>query len=440
MEFIADREGVEELGASCGLQIAAAADCRPICNSQFEKETTMNQSSSSKDAVVVAATRTAIGRARRGSLATTRPDEMAAEVIRELLRRSPGLNPEEIDDVILGCAFPEGEQGMNMARMVALRAGLPESVPAETINRFCSSGLQSIAHAAMAIMCGQAQVVIAGGTESMTMVPMTGYKFAPNPFFAVDSPRMYTSMGLTAENVAEKYGVSRQDQDGFSCRSHQRATAAVESGRFDPEIVPLEVEILEPGTNGSNVARRSFIFKRDEGPRADTCMEALSKLKPAFKEGGSVTAGNSSQMSDGAAGVIVMSRAKAEGLGLKPLVRFVSFAVGGVAPELMGIGPVVAVPKALKLAGLALDDIGLIELNEAFAAQSVAVMRQLGMDEAKTNVNGGAIALGHPLGCTGSKLTTQLIYEMKRRGVQFGMVSMCIGGGMGAAGIFENLN
>lgn len=399
----------------------------------------MNRSNANREAVIVAAVRTAVGRAKRGSLATVRPDEMAAEVIRELLRRVEALNPAEIDDVILGCAFPEGEQGMNMARMVALRAGLPVSVPAETVNRFCSSGLQTIAHAAYSIMAGQAEVVIAGGAESMSMVPMTGFKFAPNPFFAAESPRVYTSMGLTAENVATKYGIRREEQDAFSLRSHQRALAAVESGLFDAEIVPIEVEVVELGTNGK-ANKRSFTFRRDEGPRADTSLEALAKLKPAFKEGGTVTAGNSSQMSDGAAGVIVMSRAKAEALGLKPLVRFVAYAVGGVEPELMGIGPVAAVPKALKLAGLSLSEIGLIELNEAFAAQSLAVIRELGLDLEKTNVNGGAIALGHPLGCTGAKLTTQMTYEMKRRSVQFGMVTMCIGGGMGAAGIFENLS
>jgi acetyl-CoA acyltransferase len=393
----------------------------------------------SREAVIVAAARTAVGKAKRGSLATTRPDEMAAAVIRDLLRRTPGLDPAEVDDVILGCAFPEGEQGLNMARMAALRAGLPASVPGETLNRFCSSGLQTIAHASQAIMAGQAQVVIAGGTESMSMVPMTGNKFAPNPFFAADSPQAFTNMGLTAENVAEKYGVSRQDQDEFALRSNQCASAAVQGGVFDPEIVPLEVEIVEPG-NGDGPIRRAFVFKRDEGPRADTTIEALARLRPAFKEGGTVTAGNSSQMSDGAAAVIVMSRAKADSLGLKPLVRFVSYAVGGVAPELMGVGPVVAVPKALKLAGLSLQDIGLIELNEAFAAQAVAVIRELGFDLDKTNVNGGAIALGHPLGCSGAKLTTQAVNEMNRRGVQFGLVTMCVGGGMGAAGIFENLN
>lgn len=400
----------------------------------------MNQLDPSREAVIVAAARTPVGKAKRGALATTRPDELAAIVIKDLLKRVAGLVPADIDDVILGCAFPEGEQGMNMARMVSLRAGLPDSVPAETVNRFCSSGLQSIAHAAYAIMAGQAQAIIAGGTESMTMVPMTGYKFAPNPFFAAESPRVFTNMGLTAENVSFKYGVSRADQDEFAFYSHQRAFAAIEAGIFDPEVVPVPVEIVEPGGNGGGAIRRSYTVTRDEGPRADTSVQALAKLKPAFKEGGTVTAGNSSQMSDGAAAVIIMSRAKAEALGLKPLVRFVSFAVGGVPPELMGIGPIVAIPKALKVAGLSLKDIELIELNEAFAAQSLAVIRELGLDQAITNVNGGAIAMGHPLGCTGAKLTTQLINEMARRKVQFGMVSMCIGGGMGAAGVFENLN
>jgi acetyl-CoA acyltransferase len=398
----------------------------------------MHSINKSREAVIVAATRTAVGKAKRGSLATYRPDDMAAEVIRELLRRAEAISLDEIDDVILGCAFPEGEQGMNMARLVSLRAGLPESVPAETVNRFCSSGLQTIAHAAYSIMAGQADVIIAGGTESMSMVPMTGYKFAPNPFFAVEQPQVFTSMGLTAENVAEKYGVSRADQDSFSLQSNQRASKAVESGVFDEQIVPLEVEVIDAGDKGGLVSR-TFIFKRDEGPRADTSLEALAKLRPAFKEGGTVTAGNSSQMSDGAAGVIVMSSEKAEALGLKPLVRFVAYAVKGVAPELMGIGPIAAIPKVLELTGLSLDDIGLIELNEAFAAQSLAVIRELKLDQEKTNVNGGAIALGHPLGCTGAKLSTQMIYEMKRRDVQFGMVTMCIGGGMGAAGIFENI-
>ena len=315
-----------------------------------------------RQAVIVAASRTAVGRAKRGSLATVRPDDLAAAVIRDLLRRVPALDAADIDDVIFGCAFPEGEQGMNMGRMVALRAGLPDSVPAETVNRFCSSGLQTIAHAAQAIMAGQMQVVIAGGTESMTMVPMAGYKFSPNPLFAAETPHFYTGMGLTAENVAAKYGISRSDQDAFALTSHQRAVAAVESGRFDPEITPIEIEILEPGGNGKPTTRR-FTFSRDEGPRADTSLEALAKLRPAFKEGGTVTAGNSSQMSDGAAAIVMMSGAKAEALGLKPLARFMVFAVGGVPPEIMGIGPVVAIPKALKLAGLSLKDIGLIELN-----------------------------------------------------------------------------
>jgi acetyl-CoA acyltransferase len=398
----------------------------------------MNNSDPTRDPVIVAAVRTPVGKARRGSLVTVRPDEMATTVVCELMNRADGLNPADVDDVIIGCAFPEAEQGMNMARMVALRAGLPVTVPGETINRFCSSGLQSIAHAAYAIMAGQAQVIIAGGAESMSMVPMTGNKFAPNPHFAIEGPEVFTSMGLTAENVAEKYKISREDQDAFALRSNQRAVDAVTSGRFDPELVPVEVYIVEPGSNG-NSAEKDFVLKRDEGPRADTSMQALAKLRPAFKEGGTVTAGNSSQMSDGAAGVIVVSRAKAEELGLKPLVRFISFAVGGVPPELMGIGPIQAVPKALKLAGLKLEDIDLIELNEAFAAQSLAVIRELGFDEQITNVNGGAIALGHPLGCTGAKLTTQMIYEIKRREGIYGLVTMCIGGGMGAAGVFENL-
>ncbi len=390
-----------------------------------------------KDAVIVSAVRTPVGKAKKGGLATVRPDEMAATVIKELLKRTPNLDPAQIDDVIFGCAFPEGEQGLNMARMIALRAGLPDSVPAETINRYCSSGVQSIAHAAHAIQSGQIEVAIAGGVESMTMVPMMGYKFSPNPYFAQDLPHYYTNMGLTAENLAVKYNISREDQDAFSLRSHQKAAQAVNSGLFDPELVPIDVEVTE--YVDGRVQKRSFTVRRDEGPRLDTSMEALSKLKPAFKEGGTVTAGNSSQMSDGAAAVVIMSAERAAQLGLKPLARFVSFAVGGVPPEIMGIGPVVAIPKALKLAGLNLNDIDLIELNEAFAAQSLAVIRLAELDEEKVNVNGGAIALGHPLGCTGAKLTTQLIYEMARRRSKYGMVTMCIGGVMGAAAIFENL-
>jgi acetyl-CoA acyltransferase len=398
----------------------------------------MDANQSNRDAVIVAAARTPVGKARRGSLVTTRPDEMAALVVRDLLKRANNLDPALVDDVIIGCAFPEGEQGMNMARMVSLRAGLPDSVPGETINRFCSSGLQSIAHAAYQIMAGQAEVIVAGGSESMSMVPMTGNKFAPDPYFALEAPEVFTNMGLTAENVAEKYGISRQAQDEFALRSNQRAAAAVQSGLFDPELVPVEVEIVEPGENGEP-RKRSFTFCRDEGPRPDTSLEALAKLKPVFKMGGTVTAGNASQMSDGAAGALLMSRGKAEALGLKPLARFISFAVGGVPPELMGIGPIVAVPKALKLAGLALDQIDVIELNEAFASQALAVIGELGLDLEKVNVNGGAIALGHPLGCTGAKLTTQMLYEAARRDAHYGMVTMCIGGGMGAAGVFEIL-
>jgi acetyl-CoA acyltransferase len=403
------------------------------------EEENMKTNDATRDPVIVAAARTAVGKAKRGSLVTVRPDDMAVAVIKDLLRRAEGLKPEEINDVILGCAFPEGEQGLNMARLVSLKAGLPVSVPAETINRFCSSGLQSIAHAAFGIMAGQMDCAFAGGTESMTMVPMTGLKFSPNPSLAAEWPGAYLSMGLTAENVAEKYNINRADQDEFSLKSHQNAHRAVQSGLFDPEIVPLQVDLVEYGKSGE-IKTSTFEFKRDEGPRADTTLEALGRLKPAFKEGGTVTAGNSSQMSDGAAGVMIMSKAKAQATGLKPLVRFIAFAVGGVEPEYMGLGPIVAIPKVLKLAGMQLGDIQLIELNEAFAAQSLAVIRELGLNQEITNVNGGAIALGHPLGCTGAKLTTQLIYEMKRRKVQYGMVSMCIGGGMGAAGIFENLN
>jgi acetyl-CoA acyltransferase len=391
-----------------------------------------------KDAVIVSAMRTPIGKAKRGGLATVRPDDMAATVIQTLLKQTPKLDPAEIEDVVMGCAFPEGEQGLNMARMIALRAGLPNTVPAETINRYCSSGVQSIAHAAMAIQTGQIEVAIAGGAESMTMVPMMGYKFSPNPYFAQDLPHYYTNMGLTAENVALKYEISREDQDAFSFKSHQKAARAVDSGLFDPELVPIDVEITELNADDKPV-KKKFTVRRDEGPRADTSLEALAKLKPAFKEGGMVTAGNSSQMSDGAAAVVIMTDEKAAKLGLKPLARLSVFAIAGVPPEIMGIGPVVAIPKALKLAGLTLNEIDLIELNEAFAAQSLAVMRELDLAEDKVNVNGGAIALGHPLGCTGAKLTTQLIHEMGRRKSRYGMVTMCIGGGMGAAAIFENL-
>lgn len=390
-----------------------------------------------KEAVIISAVRTPVGKAKRGGLATVRPDEMGATVVKELLNRTPNLDPAQIEDVVLGCAFPEGEQGMNVARMIGLRAGLPDTVPAETINRYCSSGVQSIAHVAYAIKSGDLEIGIGGGVESMSMVPMMGYKFSPNPHFAQDLPHYYTNMGLTAENVSVKYGITREQQDEFALKSNQKAAKAVDSGLFDPELVPIEVEVTE--YVDGKVEKRAFTVKRDEGPRGDTSLDALAKLKPAFKEGGTVTAGNASQMSDGASAAMVMSAEKASELGLRPLARFVSFAVGGVAPELMGIGPVVAIPKALKIAGLSLNDIDLIELNEAFAAQSLAVIQALDIDESKVNVNGGAIALGHPLGCTGSKLTTQLIYEMGRRKSRYGMVTMCIGGGMGAAAIFENL-
>jgi acetyl-CoA acyltransferase len=391
-----------------------------------------------KEAVIVSAVRTPVGKAKRGQLSTVRTDEMAVSVIKALLKQTPKLASEEIEDVIIGCAFPEGEQGLNLARMIALLAGLPVEVPGETINRYCASGVQAIVHAAHAIQSGQIDVAIAGGAESMTMVPMTGYGFSPNPFFAQDLPEYYTNMGLTAENVALKYGISRDDQDIFSLNSHIKASKAVKSGLFDTELVSIDVETTELDPDEKPI-KKIFTVIRDEGPRSDTSFEALAKLKPAFKEGGTVTAGNSSQMSDGAAGVIVMSGEMAASLGIKPLARFVSFAVGGVQPELMGIGPVVAIPIALKKAGLSLKDIDLIELNEAFAAQSLAVIRELNLDQDKVNVNGGAIALGHPLGCTGAKLTTQLLFEMGRRGSRYGMVTLCIGGGMGAAAIFENL-
>ena len=386
-----------------------------------------------KEAVIVAGLRTAVGKAPRGALRTTRPDDMAAEVIAALLKKAPALDPASIDDVIMGCAAPEGEAGSNVARIAALRAGLPDAVPAVTVNRFCSSGSQTIAMAAERIMAGMAEQIIAGGTESMSLVRGNG-RFRPNPDLIEHRPQVYLNMGLTAENVARKYGVSREDADVFSYRSHQNAIAAQKAGKFaDDGIVPLSVEITD--ADGSS----RTIFDTDEGPRADTSVEVLAKLRPVFHAKGVVTAGNSSQTSDGAGAVVVMSRRRAEELSLKPLARFVSFAVGGVPPEIMGMGPVVAVPKALKLAGLKLDDIDLIELNEAFGAQALAVMRELGMDPDRVNVNGGAIALGHPLGASGAKLTVQLLGEMRRRRSRYGMVTMCVGGGQGAATIFENL-
>ncbi|CUS97772.1 acetyl-CoA C-acyltransferase [Candidatus Chrysopegis kryptomonas] len=391
-----------------------------------------------QDAVIVTAVRTAVGRAKKGTLKDFRPDEMLATVISEAVKRTPNLKPEEIDDVIIGCAFPEGEQGLNIARIASIRAGLPVSVPAITINRFCSSGLQSIAFAAERIKLGYADVIIAGGVESMSMVPMTGNKFSANPYLAENYPEVYISMGLTAERVAEKYQITRQMQDEFALKSHQKALKAIQDGKFKDEIVPLKVVNKYINGKGEKVVEEK-IFDTDEGPRPDTSLEKLAQLKPAFKEGGTVTAGNSSQMSDGAAAVVLMSEKKALELGLKPMARFVSYAVAGVPPEIMGIGPVEAIPKALKLAGLKLEDIGLIELNEAFAAQSLAVIKLAGLNEEIINVNGGAIALGHPLGCTGAKLTVTILNEMKRRNVKYGMVTMCIGGGMGAAGIFELL-
>jgi acetyl-CoA acyltransferase len=383
-----------------------------------------------REAVIVDCLRTAVGKSPRGALRNSRPDDLAAVVIRALLDRHPAVK-EDVDDVILGCAMPEGEAGSNMARQAALRAGLPDSVPAMTINRFCSSGLQSIALAADRIRAGAADIVIAGGSESMSLTPRGGLKPAPNPWFVENWPEVYLTMGLTAERMHRKYGVSREDSDVFSLRSHQNALSAAAHGHFADEIVPVEIENVSPG----NVERT--MFDRDEGPRADTTLEALSKLKPVFHAQGTVTAGNSSQTSDGAAAAIVMSENKARQLGLKPKARFVSFAAAGVPPEIMGIGPVVAIPKALALAGLKLDEIGLIELNEAFAVQALAVIRRAGLDPDRVNVTGGAIALGHPLGCTGAKLTATILREMERRKTRYGMVTMCVGGGQGAAGIFE---
>ena len=390
------------------------------------------------EAVIVNPVRTAVGKAPRGTLRTTRPDDMAAAVIRSALQRTPELLPYEIDDVILGCAMPEAEQGMNMARIAALRAGLPDSVAGMTINRFCSSGLQAIALAAERIRGGGAEVIFAGGAESMSLMPRSGHKLAPNPWLMERLPQTYISMGLTAEKVMAKYGISRQAADEFALGSHQKALAAQQGGCFDQEIVPLDIEFVVP-VNGKS-ATQKVRFERDEGARADTSLEKLASLKPVFHARGVVTAGNSSQTSDGAAGALVVSGAKASELELKPLARFVSFATAGVPPEIMGIGPVVAIPKALALAGLTLDDIGLIELNEAFAGQALAVMKLAGLDPAITNVNGGAVALGHPLGATGAKLTATILYEMRRRKVRYGLVTMCIGGGQGAAGIFERMD
>jgi acetyl-CoA acyltransferase len=390
-----------------------------------------------REVVVVSSVRTPVGRAYKGTLRATRPDELAAVAIKAALDRVPQLDPKEIEDVILGCAMPEAEQGMNVARIASLRAGLPVEVSAVTINRFCSSGLQAIAMAAERIMSGAAEVMLAGGTESMTMIPMGGNKISPNPWLVDHFPGAYLSMGLTAERVAQRFGITREQCDEFSLRSHQKALAAIAAGKFEEETVAVPVTFTTP--NGSKPKRQEISFKVDEGPRADTSIEALAALKPAFHVKGVTTAGNSSQMSDGAAAAVVMSAERAKALGIAPLARYVAFATAGYKPEEMGLGPVFAIPKALKLAGLKLSDIDVIELNEAFAAQSLAVIREAGIDPERVNPNGGAIALGHPLGCTGAKLTASVLRELKRRNGRYGMVTMCVGGGMGAAGIFENL-
>ena len=388
-------------------------------------------------AVIVSAVRTAVGKAPKGKLSATRPDDMAAIVMRAAIEQVPGLRPEEVEDIYIGCAMPEAEQGMNVARVAAFRAGLPYTVPAMTLNRFCSSGLQSIAFAADRILSGAANCILAGGTESMSMIPMGGHKIAPNPALIESDPDTYLSMGLTAENLAREFGIRREEQDAFALESHRKALAAIDAGRFKDEIVSLPVREVVLEQSRRTVCE--FNFATDEGPRRDTSMEALQNLKPAFKAEGTVTAGNASQMSDGAGAVIIMSEAKARAMGLQPLARFVAYATAGVRPEVMGIGPVEAIPKVLRQAGLKLEDMDLIELNEAFAVQALAVIRELGLDMSKLNVNGGAIALGHPLGCTGSKLTATLLHEMRRRGARYGMVTMCVGGGMGAAGIFERI-
>ena len=396
------------------------------------------------EAVIVSSVRTPVGRGFKGSLRTTRPDDLAAVVIKEAIARVPGLDPKEIDDVILGCAMPEGEQGMNVARIASLRAGLPVETSAMTVNRFCASGLQAIAQAAERIRGGAAQVIVAGGTESMSLVPMGGNKISPNPWLVDNYPDAYINMGLGTENIARKFGISREQADQFAVNSHKKAVEALTACKFKDEVVPVEVKITSlPNGNGAKSkgpakpATQTFSFDKDEMPRPETSLEVLAGLKPAFHVKGTVTAGNSSPISDGAAAVVLMSDAKAKQLGLKPQVRFVAYATAGVLPEEFGIGPVQAIPKALKLAGLALNDVAVIELNEAFAAQSLAVIRQANLDPTRVNPNGGAIALGHPLGCTGAKLTASLVRELERRNARYGMVTMCIGGGMGAAGIFE---
>ena len=394
-----------------------------------------------EQAVIVSAVRTAVGKAPNGTLRGTRPDELAAIVIGEALRRAPGVSPSEIDDVILGCAMPEAEQGLNVARIASIRAGIPVSASAVTINRFCSSGLQAIAFAAEHIMCGFSSVIVAGGTESMSLVPMGGNKLAPNPVLAESYPDVYLSTGLVAENHARAAGLSRDAQDVFALESHRRALAAIDAGRFQNETVPVTATTVEPsnGPNGARPVTRQIVFSVDEGPRRDTSLEKLATLKPAFHARGSVTAGNSSQTSDGAAAVIVMSGTRATELGLAPIARFVGYATAGVEPELFGLGPVPAIRKVLKTAGLTIDQMDLVELNEAFAVQVLACLKELPIDPDRLNVNGGAIALGHPLGCTGAKLTTTILHEMRRRSARYGLVTMCVGGGMGAAGIFERM-
>ncbi len=392
-----------------------------------------------REAVIVAGVRTAVGKSKKGTTQNERADDMMAAVIQELMRQTEGkLDPMQIDDVIVGCAMPEGSQGLNFARTITLRAGLPVDVPSQTVNRFCSSGIQTIANAAEAIIANNADIIIAGGAESMSLVPMSGFRISPNPYLAENDPNVYMNMGLTAEHVAEEFGVTREMQDQFALRSHQRAAAATDAGKFREEIIPIQIRDCVMGADG--IAREVDVtFDMDEHLRRETTLEGLAKLPPVFKTKGTVTAGNSSPLSDGAAGVIVMERKTAEKLGLKPLLRFVGFNVAGVPPHIMGIGPIKAIPKVLERNGMKLNDIDLIELNEAFAAQALAVINTLGIDHEKVNVNGGAIALGHPLGCTGSKLTVQLMHEMRRRGGKYGMVTMCIGGGQGAAAIYENL-
>jgi acetyl-CoA acyltransferase len=391
-----------------------------------------------REAVIVSSVRTAVGKAYKGTLRATRPDDLAATAIKGALERMPQVDPKEIEDVIIGCAMPEAEQGMNVARISSLRAGLPVECSAMTINRFCSSGLQAISLAADSIASGRAEIAVAGGVESMTMIPMGGHKVSANPWLISNYPDAYLSMGLTAERLAQRFHISREEADQFSLRSHQKAIAAIQAGRFEDETVPVPVSFTTP--NGSKPKRVDITFKVDEGPRADTTLEALANLKPAFHAKGTVTAGNSSQMSDGAAAAVLMSADRAKQLGLKPMARLMAFATAGYKPEEMGLGPVFAIPKALKIAGLKLSDVEVFELNEAFAAQSLAVIKEAGLDMNKVNPNGGAVALGHPLGCTGAKLTATIIRELKRRNGKYGIVTMCVGGGMGAAGIFENLN